>query len=188
MRHQNGFTLLELMMVIAILAITLAFAVPAYQSTIAAESIQAESNNLYGDILYARNEALRQGQYVLVCQSTDNQTCDASGGSANWAVGWIVTTGASCANGSNGTVLRKQKAFSSKDTANYTNLASPPVAGTTPFCFNRMGYAASANTGKVVIRSTSNTSATPYCVIVEASGHPLSLRGGQTSPSGMTCP
>ncbi|POZ60501.1 GspH/FimT family pseudopilin [Chromobacterium alticapitis] len=193
MRQHNGFTLLELMMVIAILAIILAFAVPAYQNTVAMESIQAESSNLYSDILYARSEAIKQGQYVLVCQSSNSgtvsPTCDAAGGnSADWKVGWIVTTGSSCVDGTNGSVLRKQKAFSSKDSAAYTNLANPPASGTTPFCFNRMGYSASANTGKVAVSSAASASATKYCVVVEAYGHPAILRQGQTTPTGTTCP
>nr|WP_168209702.1 GspH/FimT family pseudopilin [Chromobacterium paludis] len=176
------------MMVIAILAITVAFAVPAYQNTIAMESIQAESSNLYTDILYARSEAIKQGRFVLVCQSSNGAACDAAGSGADWKVGWIVTSGNSCANGTGGTVLRKQASFSSTDTAAYTNLAATPAAGTTPFCFNRMGYAPSANTGKVVVRSVSNASATPYCVVVEAYGHPAILRGGQTSQAGTACP
>ena len=185
MHPDNGFTLLELLVVMALLAVVLALAVPAYQSTIAVNAILSESNNLYGDILFARNEAIKRGQVVLLCPSSNGGSCNAaSAGGANWATGWLVLVAAtgSCAD-STGTLLRQQKAFTSGDSASYSNSAYPAL------CFNRMGYAPSANVGMVTFNTSSGLAADRRCVALAAVGHPQILSSGQTDTTGQyACP
>ncbi|MEN6078946.1 GspH/FimT family pseudopilin [Chromobacterium piscinae] len=184
MDKQQAFTLPELLIVMAMLAIVLAFAVPAYQSAVSANAVMSESNNLYGDILSARNEALKRGQTVLVCPSADGANCNASSpGNTNWAGGWIVlqAAGGNCTDTS-GAVLRRQQAFSSGDSASSNNSAYPYL------CFNRMGYAPSSNDGMVTFNTPGNQASSRRCVALAAVGHPQVMTNGQTDSTGQyTC-
>ena len=49
--------------------------------------MSAEINNLVGDLQFARGEALREGNGVTVCISSDGAGCT---GGADWGRGWIV--------------------------------------------------------------------------------------------------
>jgi type IV fimbrial biogenesis protein FimT len=67
MRREAGFTLTELMAVAAIVAILLGIGVPSYKYITNSSRMSSEVNNLLGDLMYARGEALKEGQYVTVC-------------------------------------------------------------------------------------------------------------------------
>ncbi|WP_158300631.1 GspH/FimT family pseudopilin [Chromobacterium sp. ATCC 53434] len=184
MDEERGFTLLELLIVMALLGLVLAFAVPAYQRTVATNALLSESGNLYGDVLFARSEAIKRGQVVLVCPSSNGASCNGSGGNTNWATGWIVLAAAnnSCGD-TGGTVLRLQKAFSSGDSATYSNGTNPAL------CFNRMGYAPAANVGMLTFNTADNLAANRRCLALAAAGHPQLLSSGQTDATGQfSCP
>lgn len=83
----RGFTLLELLISIAVAAILLAIAVPSYRSVVQRNSIAANVNDLVGDLNYARSEAVTRGQDVYICSSTDQLKCN---GGENWSSGWVV--------------------------------------------------------------------------------------------------
>ncbi len=86
-RHQAGVTLVELMITLVVLAIILAIAVPSFENTIASSRLAGVTNDLNGSLALARSEAIRRGQRITVCNSTDGQQCAAAG---NWGNGWIV--------------------------------------------------------------------------------------------------
>lgn len=65
-RAQGGFTLIELMVVIALLAIIATIAVPGFQTLLENNQITATSNRLVGSLNFARSEALREGRQVTV--------------------------------------------------------------------------------------------------------------------------
>jgi len=85
----KGFTLLELMVTVAVASVTLLIAIPSYQSVVARNAVVAGVNDLVGDLNYARSEAVDRGQHVYVCPSTDQTSCR-SKGKNDWADGWIV--------------------------------------------------------------------------------------------------
>ncbi|UTH74329.1 GspH/FimT family protein [Chromobacterium sp. IIBBL 290-4] len=184
MDRTQGFTLMELLIVMALLAVVLALAVPSYRNTIAANNILSESNNLLGDLLLARNEAIKRGQVMLVCASSNGTGCNGASTATNFASGWVVMLAAnnSCGD-TTGTVLRRQAGFSSGDSASYGNTSN------TSFCFNRLGYAPSANTGMVTFNTSSSLQASRRCLALGAVGHPQILSSGQTDASGLfSCP
>ena len=96
--NQNGLTLLELIVGIAVLGILLAVGVPSFQSTVNSNRLAAQTNSLVTALNVARSEAVKRGQPVSVCASTNQTSC--SGGTA-WTTGWIAFTDA---NGAVGTV------------------------------------------------------------------------------------
>ena len=61
-----GFTLIELMIVITILAIVIAIGVPSFTQMIRKNRLAAATNDLAGALQYARAEAVRRGRSVQV--------------------------------------------------------------------------------------------------------------------------
>jgi type IV fimbrial biogenesis protein FimT len=87
MREDAGFTLAELMVVVVVTTILLSVAVPSFQYVTTSNRLSAETNSLLDDIQYARAEAVKEGQSVTVCPSTDGNSC---ANSSAWQTGWIV--------------------------------------------------------------------------------------------------
>lgn len=88
MRKVTGFTLIELMVVVAILAILAMIALPSYQQLIARTRISGATNELVGDLALARSEAAKRGAGVVVtiCPSTTNGLACGT----NWSSGRLV--------------------------------------------------------------------------------------------------
>ncbi|KUJ79649.1 hypothetical protein AWR36_014980 [Microbulbifer flavimaris] len=68
---QAGFTLVELMMVVAILAIVMSIGVPSFNTMIKNNRLTAASNDVAGALHFARSEAVRRGRDVQV-EALDN--------------------------------------------------------------------------------------------------------------------
>ena len=88
MQHK-GFTLIELIMTIAILAILLVVAIPSFKALIINNRITTQANEFVSDVTYARAEAVRRNTRVTVCKSADGAICDADA-ATDWSEGWIV--------------------------------------------------------------------------------------------------
>lgn len=86
MHLRNGFTLIELMVVIAIIAVIASFGIPGLQTLIENGRITSEANNLHGFMQLARSEASTSKVPTLVCGSTDQASCDTN----LWEQGVIV--------------------------------------------------------------------------------------------------
>ncbi|WP_162349837.1 GspH/FimT family pseudopilin [Pseudoxanthomonas gei] len=83
----KGFTLLELMVTIAIAAILLTIALPSFQASLRSNQVATTTNEFLGAISLARSEAIRGTQSAGVCASADGATCG-----ADWNLGWLVWT------------------------------------------------------------------------------------------------
>lgn len=88
-RRLDGFTLLELMVTLAVAAILVTIAIPSYRGLVQRNTLTASVNDLVGDLNYARSEAVTRGQNVYLCKSKDEATCETDG---DWSQGWIVFT------------------------------------------------------------------------------------------------
>lgn len=80
-----GFTLMELLIAIAMLAILTTLAVPAFTQFIQNNRLSAQANEMVAAMQFARSEALRRGRPVQVCSSSDGAACN-----GNWNEGWIA--------------------------------------------------------------------------------------------------
>ncbi|MFP4131879.1 MAG: GspH/FimT family pseudopilin [Thiohalospira sp.] len=81
-----GFTLVELMVVLAVFTILASAGIPALQAMLADHRHAAQVNTLTSHIQRARAEAVRHGHPVTLCPSSDAATCD--GG--EWEEGWLL--------------------------------------------------------------------------------------------------
>jgi type IV fimbrial biogenesis protein FimT len=84
----QGFTLLELMTALAVLAILAGVGIPAFRDIVRNNQIAAESGDMVTALTLARSEALKRGMRVSVCGADGDECSD----EADWSGGWIVFT------------------------------------------------------------------------------------------------
>lgn len=87
---RRGFTLVEIMITLAVAAILAAMAVPAMQQVMAARATDSAAEDLVASLRLARSEALKRGYPVSVCASVDGASC--AGSNVQWKAGWLVFT------------------------------------------------------------------------------------------------
>ena len=85
--NPKGFTLLELMVTVSIMAIIAGIAVPSYRSLIEGNLLRTNSQTFYASLVLARSEAVKNNQPVALCKSTNQTSCATSG---TWDGGWLV--------------------------------------------------------------------------------------------------
>lgn len=87
----DGFTLVELMVTVAILAILLAIAAPSFTGTIRDTGARAVAQQLVSALNLARSEAVMRRASVQVCpRNADATACEPRAG---WKSGWLVISG-----------------------------------------------------------------------------------------------
>lgn len=85
-RPDAGFTLYELLMTLALVAVIVAVGLPSFGSLLANSRLRAESNALFDSIYLARKESIVRRRAVTLCPSQDGLSCDAAN---DWSAGWI---------------------------------------------------------------------------------------------------
>jgi type IV fimbrial biogenesis protein FimT len=86
LRPSKGFTLVELMTTVAVVAILSTIAYPSFQGILRSNRMAATSNQLIGALSLARSEAVMNTRGAGVCASTVGTSCDGSA----WTQGWMV--------------------------------------------------------------------------------------------------
>jgi type IV fimbrial biogenesis protein FimT len=96
MQKQRGFTLIELMVVLAIVAVLVTIAAPSFTKIIQANSVATTVNVFMSDLRFARSESIRLGGGVVMCRSNAPEdatpACNSGSGpnSEGWSTGWII--------------------------------------------------------------------------------------------------
>lgn len=87
MKQQRGFTLIELMLTISIVAVLVTIGVPGMQQMMRTNARASSSNELISTINQARSEAVKRNTTVSLCPSTNGSSCT---GGTSWSGGWIA--------------------------------------------------------------------------------------------------
>jgi type IV fimbrial biogenesis protein FimT len=85
----RGFTLLELMFTVALAAVMLGIAVPAFRSMTASNRMVTQANDLVGAVNYARSAAITRNSNMTLCRASTASITTCVGGVAAWT-NWIV--------------------------------------------------------------------------------------------------
>jgi type IV fimbrial biogenesis protein FimT len=182
-----GFTMFELVVTMAVVAILASLAIPSYKYITSANRVSSEVNALLGDMRYARTEAVRQGIPVTVCAANSTQTA-CTPGDTTWESGWIVFADP---NGnrtpvSAAAILRSQLPFTTAYNSTDTFGADNSMWGVT---FNREGFGtpfATTSATAVTVTVTMELHTTPAnsnwtrCLVVSPLGVVSIQRVGTT--------
>ena len=84
----KGFTLLELVVLIALAGVLTAIGIPSFKAMMVSNEVTGVTNDLMASLKRARGEAMSLGRDVIVCSSTDGLQC--SGAAGNWSRGWLI--------------------------------------------------------------------------------------------------
>jgi type IV fimbrial biogenesis protein FimT len=95
MQMKRGFTLTELCVVLAVMAIVATFAMPSFFAWQLRDQVDARARALLSTLSLARAEAIRRGARVTLCRIDSARHCLASGkacenGVTDWSCGWGV--------------------------------------------------------------------------------------------------
>lgn len=84
--RNDGFTLIEMMVTVALLAILIAAVTPSFRGVLRDNQAATQSNALVTSLMLARSEAIKRNAPVVMCRSDDGASCAGS----DWAEGWIL--------------------------------------------------------------------------------------------------
>ena len=85
MKNDNGFTIVELMVTLAVAAILLGLATPSFRDMLANNRLTGTATQLLGSLNLARGEAIKRNGLVTVSSTS---------GTSDWTAGWTVSVGA----------------------------------------------------------------------------------------------
>src|SRR5712691_7496890 len=158
----RGFTIIELMITLTVLAVFLTLAAPSMRDLVIASQVRTTASDLYESVILARSEAIKRAANV-----------DLIPVSGNWQNGWTVQAGA--------TVLQSRDATPNVTvTPKTSNLATPL---STIITFSMDGRQ-STDIGNVIFSTTQSAQPIePRCVLIAASGRPSIRTDTDTDPS-----
>lgn len=89
--YSLGFTLVELMVTVAIVGIVTAAGIPSFQSVMRQNQASGLTNELVSSLNLARSEAIKRGMTVTMCKSADPDADDPSCSTdVDWDAGWLI--------------------------------------------------------------------------------------------------
>ncbi|MFL1404004.1 GspH/FimT family pseudopilin [Marinobacter sp. M1N3S26] len=124
--RSSGFTMIELLVAMAVMAIILGLVVPSFQGIIRSNQVTTEANAFMSAVQLARSEAVKRGGVVSL-----------SANGADFGEGWCVHTGADCA----ANLIRE-----------FDEPSSDFAAGFTTVAFNQRGERDALGTLQVQVR------------------------------------
>lgn len=85
MMRAQGFTLVELMVTVALVAILAGIGIPSFNNLVAQNRVVSAINEFHSGLRLARSEAVKRSANVVFCASSNQTSCTGS-----WGSGWLV--------------------------------------------------------------------------------------------------
>jgi prepilin-type N-terminal cleavage/methylation domain-containing protein len=202
-RTNRGFTLIELMIVIALAAILASVAAPSMKHFLEKNRVESHVQSLRTAISFARGEAASRGKTVVICGSNVGATdCLADN---NWANGWLVfidnDSALSAIDTANGDEILRAFEYSGDNVLTVTD----DTATALDFLpFNSQGYSLNSQTALLKICPASNDTKYVRAVMISPAGRALISRdvdndgvhdhtiddglGGAATTTSLSCP
>jgi type IV fimbrial biogenesis protein FimT len=143
----GGFTLVELLVTIAIAAVLMGAAIPSFGTFVAAQRIKTASFDLTSTLIYARSEALKRNASVSLSSAT-----------GGWQNGWSLNAGSTAI-------------------SQHEPMVGMAVTGPVATLVYRADGRPSTSGNTFSISSPANSSVTPRCISVALSGIPVTKAG-----------
>jgi type IV fimbrial biogenesis protein FimT len=171
-RIGGGFSLIELLVVMAILSILLAVSLPNFRDMIESNSTNSQAKLFLTTLNLARSEAIKRGGNVAICASDDGADCDED----SWEEGWIVFFDANGdANGVTGSIDANDILIRVFDSVGSTNVTTFTVD---LFGYNNLGFSATGGTQTLLICPVSENSANARSIVIGPSGRGRRVEDG----------
>ena len=149
-RRRHGFTLVELMVVVAIAAILAGVAAPSFSKAIASQRAKSAGTDVYLALLKARSEAIKRNAAVTLAPKT-----------GGWQNGWQIV------NPVDATDILEDHGVA----------AGATITGPTSVVYRPSGRLLAGSAASVVVTVGSGSNATSQCVAVELNGQPYTKAG-----------
>ena len=82
---RRGYSLYELVMTLAVFAITLTLGIPSFGAIVANHRLRVEVDQLFHAIHHARKESVVRRRVVTICPTVDGEQCG-----EDWSAGWMM--------------------------------------------------------------------------------------------------
>lgn len=169
----SGFTLVELLVVVALAALLQSLAAPAFSSMVDSVRLTSAVNALLSSLHFARSEAIKRNSRAVVCKSANGSGCSSSGG---WEQGWLVFHDANnnAALDAGEAVLSYQEAWTGSLRFN----GNAPVANYVSFTpMGRTQYTSGAfQAGTLTVCPLSATPIEARQIVISSTGRPRTVR------------
>ncbi|MBT8435460.1 MAG: GspH/FimT family protein [Gammaproteobacteria bacterium] len=135
MKKNSGFTLLELLITLALISVLVAVAIPSMRAFSQNDRLTTNINTMIGHLAYARSEAVKRHAQVSLCVSNDTVGC--TGG--NWEDGWIIYVDAD-ANGTYDAATVNEDILRVQQTLDGNNAFTPSAAYGNQVTYDNRGF------------------------------------------------
>jgi type IV fimbrial biogenesis protein FimT len=150
LRANRGFTLPELLIVVAVAGVMLGAGVPSFVEFIKNQRVKTASFDLFSSLVVARSEAITRNTSVTITPAS----------TANWAQGWTITY----------VDPTSTATVTVRDQASMPNIT---ITGPTSVVYRGSGRLTNAVTPQFQLTATGST-VTTRCINVDLSGRPVS--------------